>query len=253
MTFTVIIPARFQSQRLPGKPLLDLAGQTMIERVYRRSKQSAATRVIVATDDERIARVVEDFNGEFCMTGPHHPSGTDRLQEVCASLKLADDEVIVNVQGDEPMIPPAVINQVAHNLVMSQAGMATLSEPICELDDLLDPNIVKVVTNQQGMALYFSRAPIPWPRDDFASENRMMPAEQSYQRHLGIYAYRVNLLKRFVNWPVSQLEETEKLEQLRAMWHGVSIHVDQAIETMPPGIDTENDVQRTLAALQGEK
>jgi len=249
LTFVVVIPARFASERLPGKPLLDLGGKTMIRRVYEQACASAATRVIVATDDVRIAEEVARFGGDCCMTSPSHPSGTDRLQEVCRACGFAGDQVVVNVQGDEPLIPPAVIDQVARNLVTHRVDMATLSEPIESVDDLEDPNIVKVVTDGSGRALYFSRAPIPWPRDEFARDPRRLPGAFVAQRHLGIYAYRVTLLDRFVGWQPAPIEQVEKLEQLRAMWHGVGIHVETAAANVPPGIDTAADLERARAHL----
>jgi 3-deoxy-manno-octulosonate cytidylyltransferase (CMP-KDO synthetase) len=249
MKFSVIIPARFQSQRLPGKPLIDIKGKPMIQWVYEQACKSEAGQVVVATDDQRILAVVEAFGGEACLTSKDHPSGTDRLQEVCSILSLPDDHVVVNVQGDEPLMPPAVINQVARNLIDTGSDMATLSEEIDCTADLIDPNIVKVVANQKSVAMYFSRAPIPYPRDEFADQEKSLPSFVSCQRHLGIYAYRVALLNRYVQWLPTALEKTEKLEQLRALWHGVDIHVAEALEKIPPGIDTERDLQRTLTML----
>ncbi len=225
----------------------------MVQWVYEQACQSRAGQVVVATDDKRILRVVEGFGGEVCMTSKDHLSGTDRLQEVCSILCLSDDHVVVNVQGDEPLMPPGVINQVATNLIESGSDMATLSEEIGCVDDLLDPNIVKVVTNQASIAMYFSRAPIPYPRDEFGEKERSLPAFIHCQRHIGIYAYRVALLNKFVAWQPTALERTEKLEQLRALWHGVDIHVALSEETIPPGIDTEKDLQRTLALLDEQK
>jgi 3-deoxy-manno-octulosonate cytidylyltransferase (CMP-KDO synthetase) len=221
----------------------------MIQWVYEQACKSEAGQVVVATDDQRILAVVEAFGGEACLTSKDHPSGTDRLQEVCSILSLSDGHVVVNVQGDEPLMPPAVINQVARNLIDTDSDMATLSEEIDNTADLIDPNIVKVVANQKSMAMYFSRAPIPYPRDEFAGQEKTLPSFVSCQRHLGIYAYRVALLNRYVQWSPTALEKTEKLEQLRALWHGVDIHVAQALEKIPPGIDTEKDLQRTLAML----
>lgn len=249
MRFSVVIPARYQSQRLPGKPLLDLGGKPMIQRVYEQACASEAASVIVATDDERILKAVHAFGGEARMTSRYHPSGTDRLQETAALEGMDEDEVLVNVQGDEPLIPPAVINQVAHNLIANDVPMATLSEPIVDLDDIFDPNIVKVIADESRRAIYFSRAPIPWARDEFATTPRDMSAAMTWQRHLGIYAYRVSLLNRFVDWGPAPLETVEKLEQLRVLWHGLPIHVEPAAETIPPGIDTERDLHRILDLL----
>ncbi|MBV1922188.1 MAG: 3-deoxy-manno-octulosonate cytidylyltransferase [Pseudomonadales bacterium] len=241
-SFTVIIPARYSSTRLPGKPLLDLAGKPMIQRVYEQATKSDAARVVVATDDERINACVQAFGGEVCMTSPDHESGTDRLAEVAEKLALSDDDCVVNVQGDEPLIPPSVINQVARNLEVSGAAMSTLSEKIVSEGVAFDPNAVKVVCDKNGIALYFSRAPIPWNRDTFSATGGALSQKQALQRHIGIYGYRVGFLHQFVQWGPCALEQTESLEQLRAMWHGKKIHVEQAVEPPPPGIDTEADL-----------
>lgn len=251
MGFSVIIPARFASTRFPGKPLADINGQPMIQHVYNRACQSEAERVIVATDDQRIADVADSFGAEVCMTQVDHPSGTDRLQEVVAKLGFYADDIVVNVQGDEPLIPPRVINQVAHNLKAEpEASIATLSEPIEDIDTLLNPNVVKVVADARGMALYFSRAPIPWPRDAFAQSKTEMPDGFNWQRHIGIYAYRVKMLNEFVRWQPAPIETTESLEQLRAMWNGQRIHVAVADELPPPGVDTPEDLERLRALLK---
>jgi len=248
MGFSVVIPARYASTRFPGKPLADIAGRPMIQHVYERALLSEAERVIVATDDQRIADVATGFGAEVCMTRADHPSGTDRLQEVVHKLGFYADDIVVNVQGDEPLIPPRVINQVAHNLkAESGAGIATLSEPITDIESLLNPNVVKVVSDTRGMALYFSRAPIPWPRDAFAKDPTAMPSGYSWQRHIGIYAYRVKMLNEFVRWEPAPIEETECLEQLRAMWNGAKIHVDVADELPPAGVDTPEDLERLRA------
>lgn len=245
MGFSVIIPARYASTRFPGKPLADIAGKPMIQHVYERACQSEAERIIVATDDDRIADAARGFGAEVCMTKADHPSGTDRLQEVVHTLGFYADDIVVNVQGDEPLIPPRVINQVAHNLKAEpQAGIATLSEPIEDVVSLLNPNVVKVVTDARGMAMYFSRAPIPWPRDEFSTNQKLMPACYSWQRHIGIYAYRVKMLNDFVHWAPAPIEETECLEQLRAMWNGARIHVEVADELPPAGVDTPEDLER---------
>ncbi len=250
MSFTVVIPARFASTRLPGKPLADIAGKSMIERVYACAKASDADRVVVATDDTRIVDVVTGFGGEVCLTAPDHESGTDRLQEVVEQLALADDEMIVNVQGDEPLIPAEVINQVASNLAAhAEASCATLSEPITSLEDMFNPNMVKVVSNLAGFALYFSRAPIPWERG-VCDQSRTGPACELAQRHIGIYAYRVSLLREFVSWPMAALESIEKLEQLRILANGRQIHVAPAIRPVPGGVDTEEDLQRVREVIE---
>jgi len=262
MRFTVVIPARYASSRLPAKPLADIAGKTMIQRVYEQALKSDAQDVIVATDDARIERVVKGFGGKVCMTSSSHESGTDRLQEVVQTLGLGHDDIVVNVQGDEPLIPPAVINQVARNMASAQAAsMATLSEPIHSAEDFLNPNIVKVVSDKDGYALYFSRASLPWPRDDFsaAKESTLAGAEGStrslpalpnsdqFQRHIGIYAYRVSLLNEFVGWDMAPIEALESLEQLRVLWNGHRIHVAPAVENVPGGVETPEDLERLRA------
>ena len=247
MHFTVVIPARFASSRLPGKPLADIAGKSMIERVYLCAQSSAATRVVVATDDGRIADAVRAFGGEVCLTSPHHESGTDRLQEVAEQLELADDEIVVNLQGDEPLMPAAVINQVANNLAGHRdASCATLAEPITQLEEVFNPNVVKVVADHAGFALYFSRAPIPWDRESYP-QSRSGDAPSLARRHIGIYAYRVALLRQFVQWPLAVLETTEKLEQLRILANGHRIHVDNAIAVVAGGVDTPKDLERVRA------
>ncbi len=251
MSFTVIIPARYASSRFPGKPLADLNGKPMLQHVYERACESEAVRVVIATDDQRIADVATGFGAEVCMTSEDHPSGTDRLQEVVQKLGYYSDDIVVNVQGDEPMVPPRIINQVAHNLMaMPEAGIATLSEPIETVDALMNPNVVKVVTDTRGMAMYFSRAPIPWPRDAFMSGTTdELPDGFDWQRHIGLYAYRVKMLNDFVRWAPAPLELTECLEQLRALWNGVGIHVAVADEIPPAGVDTPEDLARVAAIM----
>ena len=251
MDFTIVIPARYASTRFPGKPLADIAGKPMIQHVYERSISSTAKRVVIATDDPRIATAAKNFGAQVCMTRADHPTGTDRLQEVVAQLGLGDDELVVNVQGDEPMIPASIINQVAENLsAQALASIATLSEPISDLDVLLNPNTVKVLTDINGLALYFSRAPVPWPREAFSQQQpAQMPQGFAWQRHIGIYAYRAALLNKYVNWSPAAVEQTECLEQLRAMWYGERIHVATALETPPAGIDTPEDLERLLANM----
>jgi 3-deoxy-manno-octulosonate cytidylyltransferase (CMP-KDO synthetase) len=248
--FHIVIPARFGSTRLPGKPLRDIAGKPMIRRVYDQALRAGARRVIVATDDERIAGAVAAFGGEAVMTSAEHQSGTDRLQEVAETCGFADDDIVVNVQGDEPLIPPAVINQVAANLAAhGDAAVATLSEPVIAAEDFRNPNIVKVVTDREGYALYFSRAPIPWPRDHFQAGAHDLPAGLHPRRHIGLYAYRVANLKRFVSWPPAPPEMLESLEQLRFLWNGDRIHVADAIEPVPGGVDTEEDLERVSGRI----
>lgn len=252
MSFYVVIPARYASTRLPAKPLKEIAGKPMIQHVYERACESGAAQVIIATDDARIEAVAMAFGARVCMTSPAHNSGTDRLQEVVAQLGLGAADIVVNVQGDEPLIPAAVINQVAENLAQNpSASVATLSEPIHSLDDFRNPNIVKVVSDQSGKALYFSRAPIPWPRDHFANTDVSdLPDNFPAHRHIGIYAYRVALLNRFITWPQAGLEQIESLEQLRVLAQGEVIHIAEACALVPGGVDTEADLARVKAILE---
>ena len=250
MPFIVIIPARYESTRLPGKPLKDIAGTSMIQRVWQQAIKSGASRVIIATDDERIKQAASDFGAEVCMTRDDHVSGTDRLQEVANILALKGDQLVVNVQGDEPLIPPAVIDQVANNLASNpSAGVSTLSEPITDIMAFRDPNVVKVVANSQGMANYFSRASIPWPREGAQDDSNSAASAVAPRRHIGIYAYRVSQLNAFVAWPVAPTERSESLEQLRFLWNDVAIHVEDAIEEVPGGIDTEQDLEAAALLL----
>jgi len=250
MSFSVVIPARYGSTRLPGKPLLDIAGKPMVRRVWERATASGAQEVVIATDDERIAGVAETFGAEVQLTRADHPSGTDRLQEVAAARGWDDERIVVNVQGDEPLIPPAVIDQVAANLASHPAaGIATLCVPIDDLEELVNPNAVKVVFGAGGMALYFSRATVPWPREAFAQGARAMPGAGDWYRHIGIYAYRTGFLHRYVTWEPAPLERLEQLEQLRALYHGVGIHVAAAAEPVPAGVDTRADLEAVRAHL----
>lgn len=234
MSFLAVIPARFGSTRLPGKPLLEIAGQPMIQRVYARASSSQAQRVLVATDDQRIADVVRGFGGECVMTASDHPTGTDRLAEVADLLGLSADAIVVNVQGDEPLLPASAIHQVASMLeTHPEASIATLCEPIQDESEIDDPNQVKVVRSQSGRALYFSRSRIP---------GHPTQANGTHFRHIGLYAYRAGFLRDFATWRPTPLEQFERLEQLRALEHDRLIHVDVALESIPPGVDTEQDL-----------
>ncbi|AOE84710.1 3-deoxy-manno-octulosonate cytidylyltransferase [Pseudomonas sp. TCU-HL1] len=248
--FTVVIPARYASTRLPAKPLQDIAGKPMIQHVWEQARRSAAQRVVVATDDARIVEACGAFGAEVLLTRADHNSGTDRLAEVASQLGLASDAIVVNVQGDEPLIPPAIIDQVAANLAAHpEAGIATLAERIQDVQALFNPNVVKVATDLSGLALTFSRAPLPWARDAFAASREQLPADVPYRRHIGIYAYRAAFLHDFVAWGPCWLENTECLEQLRALWHGVRIHVADALEAPPAGVDTPEDLERVRRLL----
>ncbi|MBP0938643.1 3-deoxy-manno-octulosonate cytidylyltransferase [Pseudomonas alliivorans] len=249
--FTVVIPARYGSSRFPGKPLKVIAGKPMVQLVWEQARKSNAQRVVVATDDARIFEACEAFGAEVLMTRDDHNSGTDRLAEVATQLGLAADAIVVNVQGDEPMIPPAVIDQVASNLAAHpEAGISTLAEPIDDVAALFNPNVVKVSSDINGLALTFSRAPLPWARDALAVNRDELPAGVPYRRHIGIYAYRAGFLHDFVGWGPCQLENTENLEQLRALWNGVRIHVADALEALPAGVDTPEDLERVRRLLE---
>lgn len=245
MNFHVLIPARYGSSRLPAKPLADIGGKPMIQHVYERARESGAQSVVVATDDARIAQVVEDFGGEACMTSADHTSGSERLAEATLLLGLRDDEIVVNLQGDEPFMPPELLAQVADNLDSHEdAHIATLCTRIHTAAELFDPHVVKVVRDARGMALYFSRAVIPWDRDAFATTTEELPEQAEHYRHLGIYAYRVGYLQEYVALSPCHLEELESLEQLRALYNGARIHVDEADTHPSHGVDTQEDLDR---------
>lgn len=248
MKFIVVIPARYASTRLPAKPLLEIANKPMIQWVYERAVQSGAEKVIVATDDKRIFDCVKGFGGEVCMTAATHQSGTERLADVVEQYGFLADDIIINVQGDEPLIPPSVIRQVAMNLLSADAPLATLAVPIKNEAEVFDPNVVKVVSNKAGYALYFSRAAIPWDREGFSENPVSMHA--LLKRHIGIYAYRAGFIKTYVNWAPSPLERIESLEQLRVLWYGEKIHLDIAVETPPTGVDTPDDLDAIRALVK---
>ncbi|WJD48092.1 3-deoxy-manno-octulosonate cytidylyltransferase [Enterobacter sp. PGRG2] len=247
MSFVVIIPARYASTRLPGKPLVDINGKPMVVHVLERARESGAERIIVATDHEEVARAVEAVGGEVCMTRVDHQSGTERLAEVVEKCGLSDDTIIVNIQGDEPMIPPAIVRQVAENLAQREVGMATLAVPIHSAEEAFNPNAVKVVTDAQGYALYFSRATIPWDRDRFAQSRDAIG--DTFLRHIGIYGYRAGFIRRYVTWQPSQLEQIEMLEQLRVLWYGEKIHVAVAQTVPGTGVDTPEDLERVRVEM----
>jgi 3-deoxy-manno-octulosonate cytidylyltransferase (CMP-KDO synthetase) len=239
LSFKIVIPARYAAQRLPGKPLLDIQGKPMLQHTWERACESAADEVVIATDDPRILDAAMNFGAAAQMTSDVHRSGTDRIQEVASARQWSADTIVVNVQGDEPLIPPHAINQVADNLSRHhQAGIATLCETIKAQSEINNPNAVKVVFDKQGYALYFSRAAIPHTSpdvDEYSSE--------LFYRHVGIYAYRVQVLNDFVNWPPAAMEIAERLEQLRALAEGVKIHVAVSADSMPAGIDTADDLE----------
>ncbi len=245
MDFSVYIPARYGSSRLPGKPLLTIAGKPMLQHVFERARESGAARIVVATDDERIRAAAAAFGATVCLTSPDHASGTDRIAEAAARLGEDDDAVIVNVQGDEPFMPPQAIVQVAA-LLAGDVPMATLCVPIATREELLDPNVVKVVRDDSGHASYFSRAPIPFPRAGFddAFTGGLLSARKTWFRHLGLYAYRAGFLRRLCRWPVCDSERIEALEQLRVLHHGFRIAIAVATDPAGPGVDTPSDLAR---------
>ena len=243
--FVVVIPARYGSTRLPGKPLKDIAGKPMIEWVYGRAVSSGASRVIVATDDERIVAACKSFGAPVELTSAEHPSGTDRIAELARRFAWEDDRIVVNVQGDEPLISPLSIAQVARLLAWHpEATIATLAAPLVSESEFRDPNFAKVVTDRNGWALYFSRAPIPWPRDGGTPIAR---------RHIGLYAYRAAGLKAISAAPPCELELVEKLEQLRALWLGYRIIVADAVEPPSAHVDTEEDLTNIRRLLEGAR
>jgi 3-deoxy-manno-octulosonate cytidylyltransferase (CMP-KDO synthetase) len=247
--FHVVIPARFAASRLPGKPLLTVGDRPLIQWVWQCAKASRAASVIVATDDGRIAESVRGFGGECLMTSAGHASGTDRIAEAVRAKGFAPDDIVVNLQGDEPMIPAAVIDEVAEALnVRPHIDIATAVTPIQSLAQFLDPSCVKALRARDGQALYFSRAAVPWPRDSVAA-TRFAGA----WRHIGIYAYRVRSLLQFAAWPPTPLEETERLEQLRALEHGMRIHLVTLAEAPPAGVDTPEDLERVRAWVASEQ
>jgi 3-deoxy-manno-octulosonate cytidylyltransferase (CMP-KDO synthetase) len=248
--FTVLIPARMASSRLPNKPIADIAGTPMVVRVAQRALQSQASRVVVAADDERIVQVCQAHGIEALLTRQDHVSGSDRLAEACQRLGLPDDAVVVNVQGDEPVIPPALINEVARLLTeRPDASMSTAAHPISTLEEFTNPNVVKVVMDARQMALYFSRAPIPWWRDGQSGTSFKALPSPAPLRHIGIYGYRAGFLALFPQLPPAPVETLESLEQLRALWHGHRIAVHVTDEAPGPGVDTPEDLERVRQLL----
>ena len=242
MSFRVVIPARWGSTRLPGKMLLDLAGRPLLAWVWQVAEESGADEVVVATDDARIRAAAERFGARVCMTRADHPSGTDRVNEVAETLGWPDDAIVVNLQGDEPLLPPELVEQVAAALRADpDAGVATLATAVSSLADARNPNVVKVVCDAGGRALYFSRAPIPFHRDGGGPDGLL--------RHIGLYAYRVAALRRLADLPPAPMEAIEKLEQLRALWHGIPIAVARAHGCPPGGVDTAEDLERVRELL----
>lgn len=243
--FKIVIPARHASTRLPGKPLLDIAGRPMIVHVCERGLEAGASEVVLATDDERIAEAVASLPVTAVMTSPDHHSGTERIREAADIMGWPDDTIVVNLQGDEPFIPPDLKRRLARLLAKQDvAEVATLAAPIAERAELFNPNAVKVVLDRDGHALYFSRAPIPWHRASFAEADGELPEGFAWYRHIGVYAYSVGFLHRYVAWPPSTVESVESLEQLRILWMGEKILVMPVDSAPEAGVDTEEDLQR---------
>jgi 3-deoxy-manno-octulosonate cytidylyltransferase (CMP-KDO synthetase) len=238
----IIIPARYDSTRLPGKPLADVAGKPLIQRVHECAVKAGAAAITIATDDERIRQAAEKFGARVCMTSPQHRSGTDRLAEVIEKQAIGADEIVVNLQGDEPLMPPELIREVAGKLAAHKDAMvATACHAIHDRESLVNPNVVKVVCDAKAYALYFSRAAIPWPREVMAGQSGV--TIQAY-RHIGLYAYRAGFVRRYASWPPCPPEEAEQLEQLRVLWHGERIVVHETRAMPEAGVDTPEDLER---------
>lgn len=247
----IVIPARYASTRLPGKPLADIAGKSLIERVHECACAAGARAVVIATDDERIRAAAEGFGARVCMTAAEHRSGTERLAEVIEKLGVGASEIVVNLQGDEPLMPPALIKQVADTLAAhDDAVVATACHAIDDRAEFTNPNVVKVAFDAKGYALYFSRAPIPWPREIMAGKEQGRPVAY---RHIGLYAYRAGFVRQYAAWPSCQLEEAEQLEQLRVLWHGERIAVCETKELPGPGVDTPDDLERVCKLFKDIK
>lgn len=250
MEFHVIIPARYESKRLPKKVLLDIAGKPMLQHVYDNSVASGAESVVIATDDERVAETAEKFGAKVCMTSSEHQSGTERLSEAVDALDYDEDEIVVCVQGDEPLLPANMIRALAEDLDNhDNVKVTSICEPIKNSAELFDPNAVKVVLNRRNYAMYFSRAPIPWEIDTF-DDKKSVQISGNHFRHVGIYAYRADFLKDYMEWSTSPLESMESLEQLRILWNGGRIHMMISSKEIPRGVDTEGDLERVRALIK---
>jgi 3-deoxy-manno-octulosonate cytidylyltransferase (CMP-KDO synthetase) len=250
MQFAVVIPARYASARLPGKPLADIAGKPMVVHVADRARESGAYEVIVATDDERIQQAVSRHGHQAMMTRPDHVSGTDRIAEIATVLGWPDDLIVVNAQGDEPRMPPQLLHAVAGQLAThGDAAIATACHPLHSAKEMFDTNAVKVVLDKNGYAIYFSRAPIPYARDAFKAATLNLPRGLPAYRHLGLYAYRCSFLKTYSTLPPAAMEQFESLEQLRALWHGYRISVVVTDQAPDPGVDTPEDLENMRRAF----
>lgn len=248
--YKIVIPARYGSSRLPGKPLIELAGKPMVQHVYERACETGVSDIIIATDDQRIESVARDFGANVMMTDPNHDNGTDRIAEVVKHQGWNKDTVVVNLQGDEPLIPKSLIDLTATALINnSQAGMSSLCTPIHSADDGFDTNVVKVVLNARQEAMYFSRATIPWDRDSYKESQQQLTQRHPCYRHIGMYGYRVGFLQDYAEMVPTSIEATESLEQLRALWYGVTIQMAVIDQAPGHGIDTPADVERVNELL----
>lgn len=246
MEFRVIIPARFDSTRMPGKVLVDIKGKTMLQHVYERAMESGADSVVIATDNPKVSKTAQGFGAKVCMTSSDHQSGTERIAEAALALDYAPDEIIVNVQADQPFILPQAIRQVAEDLEKhDNVKISSLCERITQGADLFNSAVVKVVLNWRNYAIYFSRAPIPWDIEQFKNLEKLEVSDQHY-KHIGLYAYRVNFLQEYIEWPASPLEKMESLEQLRILWNGSRMHMVISKERMPPEVNTPEDLEKIL-------
>lgn len=250
-SYKIVIPARFASTRLPGKPLIKLAGKPMIQHVYERARATGVEDIVIATDDERIEAVAKEFGAEVVMTSPDHENGTERIAEVARLKGWSQDSVIVNLQGDEPLIPQSLIELTAQGLINNpEAGMSSLCTPLSVDSDAFSPNVVKVVLDKQSFAMYFSRASIPWDRDSYSGGLNNMTQKMPVYRHIGMYGYRVSFLNQYSQMDACALEATESLEQLRALWYGVKIHMSVIEQAPSHGVDTLDDVKRVEHELE---
>ena len=251
--FNVIIPARYASTRLPGKMLLDVGGKPMVQHAYERAKESGATRIVIAVDDDRVADACEKFGATVCMTAATHQTGTERISEVVVEMGFDEEDIIIGLQADEPLIPPQLISTLANNLIdQPQIKMATLATPLKNAEELFNPNVVKVQLNYRHYAMTFTRAPIPWDRDQFSKTKN--PADiklaDAYYRHIGLYAYRAGFLETYMALPTNLNETLESLEQLRVLYNGYKIHVGVTDTAIPPGVDTKEDLERVRELLR---
>lgn len=252
MEFRVMIPARYDSARMPGKVLMDIGGKPILQHVYERAMESGADSVVIATDHQKIAKVAQSFGAKVCMTSAEHQSGTERIAEAALALDYAPEEIVVNVQGDQPFVLPQAIRQVAEDLDKhDNVKVSSICERITHGEDLFNPSIVKVVLNWRNYAMYFSRAPIPWDIEHFKEKNKeKVPPNEQHYKHIGLYAYRVNFLQEYMEWPACPLEKIESLEQLRILWNGIRMHMVVTKDRMPPEVNTPDDLEKAGEYLE---